>query len=105
MGDSSIDDDAGTTIGALKDVPPWRTWPRHQPGSLFLENPATGTLVVDPDLDWKVRRALTREVRFIKFRLLQDRLDLKIEYLALKARCLLLRLRGVISHFFSKLVF
>ena len=54
--------------------------------SRFVFDPATGALIVSPELDLKIRRALGREVSRIKRRLFVSRLLLKFNYFALKAR-------------------
>lgn len=66
---------------------------RGQRRSRFTFDPTTGALVVSPDLDLKIRKALSREVRRIKVSLFLRQFRLKIEYLTLKARCTLLRMR------------
>jgi len=53
--------------------------------SNFTFDPATGALVITPNLDLVIRKALMR-VRRIKFRLFLRRRFLQVEYLTLQAR-------------------
>ena len=54
-------------------------------------DPAMGTLVVSPDHDMKIRKAIIREVRLIKRRLLFRRLFLQFDYLSAQGRGAVLR--------------
>lgn len=57
-----------------------------QRNSAFVVDPATGALVVRPDLRPKVTKAIMAEVRRIKRRLIYRKLVLKTSLLFLKAR-------------------
>lgn len=63
-------------------------------------NPALRTLVITPDLDLKIRKALKRAARRLAFRALLRYLRFQIEYLALKSRLAVLR---VLRKFAGKL--
>ena len=61
-------------------------------GSKITTDPTMGALVVAPEYDLKIRKAIWREIGRIKRRLFLSRFRLKIEYLTLKMRCALLHL-------------
>jgi hypothetical protein len=72
---------------------------RGQRRSLFQHDPATGTLIVSPDLDLKIRKALMAEAKRIQHGLFLRYLRLQVEKLALQSRSalliLIIKLRGV----------
>jgi hypothetical protein len=55
-------------------------------------DPASGALIVSPDLDLKIRKALRNEARRIAYRLYFAQAVLYPEFLWLKCKCALLNL-------------
>ena len=94
-------------IITTKGVIPRRT--RNGPNRAMFPmlDPATGTLVIAPELDLKIRKAISREIGRIKLRLFFRKLLLQAEYLFLKARylglCLRYNLTGYFSNFLLRL--
>jgi len=70
---------------------------RRKDRSLFVLNPTTGALVVRPDLEHKVEKAIMREVQRIKLRLYFQLVRLYFLKLTLKTRGSLLRVRYYLS--------
>jgi hypothetical protein len=69
-------------------------------------DPATGTRVISPERDRQIQKALRRAARHIAFRLFLRYPRLQFEYLALKLRYAVLRLRrylagGAFKRFFG----
>src|SRR5579862_5811459 len=60
---------------------------RRQERARLSFDPASRTLIVPPDLDLKIRKALVREVGKIKLCLRIHRARLRLKILLLKARC------------------
>lgn len=67
-----------------------------------LANPAERALIISPDLDLKIRKALRREARRIAFRLRIRQPFFEISYLALKLRYASLRIIGRLAGSASK---
>jgi hypothetical protein len=81
------DDELQGANGAAKRVlSPPAAANRTQSRLDSVQNPALGALVVAPDHDLIIRKAIMREVRRIKLRLFLRKLSLQIAYFALKAR-------------------
>jgi hypothetical protein len=77
---------------------------RPQRRSLFQHDPATGALVVRPDLDLKIRKALMAEAKRIQHGLLLRYLRLQIAKFALQSRAALLILLSKLGGVFAKLL-
>jgi len=77
-----------TARAARKDIlPAVSAGARKKSGSDFSFDPASGALVVVPDYDFKIRKALQREVRILKRALLFRYFCLQLDYLAFEMRC------------------
>jgi hypothetical protein len=76
----------------------------YQCGSRFMLDPATGTLIVGAELDLKIRKAIMREVRRIKFRLYRKRAGLNCQELASQVLGSLLRIAGQCGGYLANLL-
>jgi len=81
------------TDGTLEQVECVRSGPTLHPRSGFLLDPATGALVVSPNLDRKIRKALMREVRRMRYALYLLKARLYLETLWLKGARAVLQMR------------
>src|SRR5260221_7531977 len=78
---------------------------RPQQRERFTVDPATGALIISPELDLIICKTLRREARRIAFRLRLRQPLFEINYLALKVRYTSLRLLGNLSRRFPKFIF
>jgi hypothetical protein len=73
--------------------------------SAFMFDPATRTLIVRPEADLIICKALRREARRIAFRLRLRQPLFEIQYLTLKVRYAILRLRCYLARNAPKFIF
>ena len=92
--------DLQATSGALEQVECDRSRSPLHPRSGFLLDPATGALVVSPNLDLKIRKALMREVRRMRYALYFLQARLYLEALWLKGSRAVLKIRSNCSGYF-----
>jgi hypothetical protein len=76
---------------------------RPQGGSRFMVDPTTGALIVSPELDLKIRKAILREVRRMKLRLYYSLACLYLHKFALESQSALLRVERYLGSYFSDL--
>ena len=67
-------------------------------------DPTTGALIITPDRDLKIRKALRREARRIAFGLRLRKPLFEIKYFVLKARYAFLKLRRNVARDAAKLI-
>jgi hypothetical protein len=78
---------------------------RQQPLARISFDPTTGALIVPPDLDRKICKAIKGVVRYVKLCLRFRREILRFEVFQFEARCMLIKARRDLARFLRNYVF
>jgi hypothetical protein len=78
---------------------------RRKGASRFAFDPATGTLIITPELDRKIRKALGRAARRVAFRLKVRRELFRFQLFAAQTLCFVLKVSGDLCGYLANLAF
>lgn len=70
-------------------------------GFRFPRDPITGALVITPELDLKIKKAIRRDARLIALRLYLGSFGLEFRILSFEVRRVLLRMRRALLNMYS----
>jgi hypothetical protein len=90
-------------ISTLENIFPVVSRNRIEGGLPTMSHPTVGALIIDADLDLKIRKSIQRKARKIAFRLCFSRALLRLEIFLLQVSFLPLKLRCDLARYLNKL--